>query len=58
VSVEIVRSDDLPAPQWRSDGVWITSDEESPGDGLRVIEAKAPVTGDRGFMRLRVRHEE
>jgi hypothetical protein len=60
VSVEIVRSDDLPAParQWRTDGVWRVSDEDVPGHGVRVIEAEAPIVGGRGFMRLRVRHEE
>jgi len=58
VAVEIVRTDDLTAPVWSTNGVWMEVATSPPTNGVRPVVSEAPITGYRGFMRLRVRHDE
>ena len=58
VAVEIVLADDLLAPEWRADDVRTVVAAEAPADGAQAIISEVPVTGARGFMRLRVQHDE
>lgn len=58
VAVEIVRADDLRAPVWSTNGVWKPVAVSAPTNGVQPLVSEAPVTGNKGFMRLRVRHDE
>jgi len=58
VAVEIVRADDLFAPVWSTNGVWQPVAVSAPTNGVQPLVSEAPVTGNKGFMRLSVRHDE
>jgi hypothetical protein len=58
VAVEIVRADDLLAPVWGTNGVRAAVAVSVPTNGVQPMASEVPLTGDAGFMRLRVRYDE
>ena len=58
VSVGIVHADDLANPAWGTNGVRTATADTPPVDGAQAIVSEVPTTGARGFMRLRVQHDE
>ena len=57
-TVEIVRTDDLRTSVWSTHGVRMAVAVSAPTNGVRPVVSEAPITGDKGFMRMRVRHDE
>lgn len=58
VAVEIVRADDLLAPVWGTNGIRAAVALSVPTNGVQPMASEALLSGDKGFMRLRVRHDE
>jgi hypothetical protein len=57
VDVEIVRTEDLLAPDWRTNNVtWSPAGIIS--NGVLPMRAETPIDAEKAFMRLRVRHDE
>jgi hypothetical protein len=57
VDVEVVRTENLLAPDWRTNNVtWAPAGAIS--NGVLPMRAETPIDAEKAFMRLRVRHDE
>ena len=58
VTVDVVRTENLTCPNWRTNGVRAAVAVSMPANGVRPVVSDMPMTGACGFLRLRVRHDE
>jgi hypothetical protein len=58
VRLEVVRTEDLLAPDWRTNGVGAAVAAGAPTNGVVPTHADIPLDTPAGFIRLRARHDD